>query len=225
MVATTEQAGIVPHLGRLEAERLGHHYLGPEHLLLGLLSQGDDPVPHGDHAAGRLLRRHGLDLVTVRAGIARLVAQGVLPGPQLSDAELLATLGIDLDAVHRRLREAFGWRAYYDAAQWVRLRSRSAFPHAPLAGTPLVCWRALRFASEEAAARDRDLGPEHLLLGLLRDAQDPLGTGLYPQDRRLRGLLGLPDRGPHPIRLLIEARGLLLEALGAAVRGALDPER
>lgn len=37
MTHTTEQAGIMLHLGRLEAERLGHHYLGPEHLLLGLL--------------------------------------------------------------------------------------------------------------------------------------------------------------------------------------------
>jgi Clp amino terminal domain, pathogenicity island component len=68
MVTTTEQAGVVPHLGRLEAERWRHHYLGPEHLLLGLLSQGDIPIRHGDHAAGRLLRRHGLDLATVRAG-------------------------------------------------------------------------------------------------------------------------------------------------------------
>ena len=27
MVATTEQAGVVPHLGSLEAERWRHHYL------------------------------------------------------------------------------------------------------------------------------------------------------------------------------------------------------
>jgi hypothetical protein len=225
MTRTTEQVAIVPHLMTLEAERLQHRYIGTEHLLLALLRQGEDPVPHGDHAAGRLLRRHGLDLVTVRAGVSRLIAQGMLPSPQPSDAELLATLGIDLDAVDRRLKETFGWQAYYDAAQRVRLRYKYAFPHAPLGGTPLVCWRALRFAAEEAAARDQDLGPEHLLLGLLRDAQDPVGTGLYPQDRRLRGLLGLRDRGPHPIRLLIEARGLTLEALGAAVRSELDSDR
>jgi ClpA/ClpB-like protein len=107
MVQTTEQAGGVPHLGGLEAERLQHRYLGPEHLLLGLLSEGDDPVPHGSHPAGRLLRRHGLDLVTVRAEIDRLIAAGVLPGPQPSDAELLASLGIDLDAVDRRIEEPF----------------------------------------------------------------------------------------------------------------------
>ncbi|HEY2960640.1 MAG TPA: Clp protease N-terminal domain-containing protein [Actinomycetota bacterium] len=44
MVATSEQAGVVPHLGSLEAARWRHHYLGPEHLLLGLLNQGDDPI-------------------------------------------------------------------------------------------------------------------------------------------------------------------------------------
>jgi ATP-dependent Clp protease ATP-binding subunit ClpA len=222
MVRTTEQAGVVPHLGSLEAQRLRHHYLGPEHLLLGLLHEGDDPVAHGDHPAARLLRRHGLDLATVRAEVDRLVAAGVLPGPQPSDAELLATLGIDLDAVDRHVKETFGWRAYYDAAQWVRLRSTHAVPHAPLGGTPLVCWRVLRLAAEEATARGQELGPEHLLVGLLRDAQEPLETALDDHDRRLRGLLGLRDRGPHPVKLVVEARGLSLEGLLAAVLGELD---
>ncbi len=225
MVATTEQAGVVPHLGSLEAERLRHRHLGPEHLLLGLLREGDDPVPHGDNPAARVLHAHGLDLATVRAGVDRLAAQGVLPGPQPSDAELLATLGVDLDAVYGRLKETFGDSAYYYAAQWVRLRPRQAVPHAPMGGTPLTCVRALRFANEEAVARGQWVGPEHLLLGLLRDAQDPIGTDLYPQDRRLRALLGLPDHGPHPIRLLVEARGLTLEALAAAVRDQLDRDR
>jgi ATP-dependent Clp protease ATP-binding subunit ClpA len=215
MVRVTEPAGIVPHLGRQEAKRLHHHYLGPEHLLLGLLRQGDNP------AAG-VLRTRGLDLEAARAGVDQLIAQGVLPGPQPSDGELLATLGIDLEAVDGRLKETFGAHAYYDAAQRVRLRPRHAVSHAPMGGTPLICVRALRLACEEAVTRGQEVGPEHLLLGLLRDAQDPIGTGLYPQDRRLRALLGLPDRGPHPIRLLVEARGLTLEALGAAVRSQLD---
>ena len=225
MVLTTEQAGVVPHLGRLEAQRLRHRYLGPEHLLLGLLSEGDDPIPHGDHPAARLLRRHGLNLGTVRAEIDRLIAAGVLPGPQASDAELLASLGIDLDEVNRRIKESFGWGAYYDAAQWVHIRSTQPFPIAPLAGTPLVCWRVLRLAAEEAAARNRELGPEHLLVGLLRDAREPLEATLDARDRRLRGLLGLPDHGPHPIRLLVEARGLTLQGLLAAMLDELDRDR
>jgi hypothetical protein len=121
--------------------------------------------------------------------------------------------------------DGFGWQAYYYAAQWVRLRSTHAFPHAPLGGTPLVCWRVLRLAAEEAAARDHELGPEHLLVGLLRDAQEPLETTLDVQDQRLRGLLGLPDHGPHPIRLLVEARGLTLEGLLAAALDELDRAR
>ena len=94
----TDTAGLLPHLAREEAERRRQYYLGPEHLLLGLLVGDDNP-------AARVLRAHGLDLETVRAGIDRLVAQGVLPGPQPSDTELLATLGIDLDAVMAHLRE------------------------------------------------------------------------------------------------------------------------
>ena len=218
MVRFTEPAGMMPHLGRQEGERLHHHYVGPEHLLLGLLVHGDNP-------AARVVRAHGLDLASVRAGVDRLVAQGVLPGPQPSDAELLATLGIDLQAVDRRLKETFGYWAYYDAAQRVRLRPRQAVPHAPMGGTPLTCVRVLRFACQEAVARDQPVGPEHLLLGLLRDAQDPVGTDLDPRERRLRALLGLPNRGAHPIRLLVEARGLTLQALAAAVRRELDRDR
>ncbi len=69
------------------------------------------------------------------------------------------------------------------------------------------------------------LGPEHLLLGLLRDAQDPVETDLAPQDRRQRVLLGLPDHGPNPIRLLVQARGLTLGQLHEAVLEGLDHGR
>jgi hypothetical protein len=66
------------------------------------------------------------------------------------------------------------------------------------------------------------LGPEHLLLGLLGDAEDAVETEDYDDERRLRGLVGLPDHGPHAIRLLVEARGLTLEALRSAVLRELD---
>ena len=71
--------------------------------------------------------------------------------------------------------------------------------------------RALNIAAHEAIARDQDVGPEHLLLGLLRDAEDPVGTDLSAQQRRQRVLLGLPDHAPHPIKLLVESRGLTLD--------------
>jgi ATP-dependent Clp protease ATP-binding subunit ClpA len=219
MIRFTDRAGIVPELGRREAERLHQYYIGPEHLLLGLLVGADN-------SAARLLHAHGLDVETVRAEVDRLVAQGRLPGPRPSDAELLATLGIDLEAVHRRLEEAFGHQAFHDAAQRVRHRARQPVAHTPMGGTPLACRRVLVMAAREAMARhDQWVGPLHLLLGLLRDAEDPLGTDLYPEERRRNAYLGLPTSGPHPVRLLVEARGLTLEALKAAVLRKLDRGR
>ena len=185
-VQWTEPAGVVPHLGREEAEARHQHYIGPEHLLVGLLRQAEflgqvDALRQGDDRAADLLRAHGLDLATVRAGIDRLVAEGVLPGPQLSDKELLATLGIDLDAVEERSKEEFGWESWYYAAQWLRLRRVQPLPHAPGGGTPLTCHRVLLRAGEEAVARDTDVGPLHLLLGLLRDAGARSPRGSAPE--------------------------------------------
>jgi Clp amino terminal domain, pathogenicity island component len=215
MVQFTQAAGIVPHLeeDNPAVRELRAHGLD--------LDVGDD------NPAARVLRAHGLDLETVRAGIDRLVAEGVLPGPQPSDAELLATLGIDLDAVLVRLRESFGREAYYDAAQHVRLRPIQPFPRAPGAGTPLICWRVFDLVHKEAAARGEDITPAHWLLALLRDAEDPIEvtTDRYPMDRRGRSMFGLPDHGPSPVRLLVEAQGLTLDQLRAAVLKELDHER
>jgi ATP-dependent Clp protease ATP-binding subunit ClpA len=216
MTALTEPAQMATYLMQLEAERLQHQYLGPEHLLLGLLRQTDTTAAH-------LLHAHGLDFEVVRAEAERLIAEGILPGPRPSDAEVLATVGVDLEAVRDRLIETFGGEACYYAAQRVALQSRSAAPWAGMEmfNTPTLDRRALVFAAREAAARGQEIGPEHLLFGLLRDASDPAGTDLYPNERREHAYLGLPVRGPHPVRLLIEARGVALETLLAAVRGEL----
>ena len=156
------------------------------------------------------------------AEVDRLVAEGELPGPQPSDAELLATIGIDLKAVSSRIEQASGGDAYWRATQRVRHRPTQAFTHRMVGGPPLItCRRALKLAAHEAIAGDQEIGPEHLLLGLLRDAQDPVESDLYPEERRLRGRVGLPDHGPHPVKLLVEARGLTLDALLAAARSQL----
>jgi hypothetical protein len=55
------------------------------------------------------------------------------------------------------------------------------------------------------------------MMGLLRDAEDPVETEPSPQERRLRGQVGLPDHGPHAIKLLVEVRRLTLEMLRAVV--------
>jgi Clp amino terminal domain, pathogenicity island component len=252
-VEFTRPAGLACTMGRWEASRLHHPYVGPEHLLLGLLRQADNP-------AAQILVAHGLDLAAVRAEVDRLITQGVLPGPpsdaelgrqqelqtrwletqdltpeerarierliaqgklpapHLGDAAPLAGLGIDLEAVAGRLEESFGRDAYWQATERVRNRPVQAATHRPMGvPPPFVCARVFAIAAHEAIARDQPVGPEHLLLGLLRDAEDPVETEPYPQERRLRGQIGLPDHGPHALKLLVEARGLTLEMLRAAV--------
>ena len=52
MVQFTEEAGIVPHFAREEAERRHQYYLGPEHLLLGLLVGDENPMVTGCASTG-----------------------------------------------------------------------------------------------------------------------------------------------------------------------------
>ena len=70
----TEEAGIVPHFAREEAERRRQYYLGPEHLLLGLLVGDENPMVRG-------LRAHGLDLDAVRAGSTGWSPMASCPAP------------------------------------------------------------------------------------------------------------------------------------------------
>ena len=44
-----------------------------------------------------MLCGHGLSLPAARAALGGLAERGLVPGPRPSDAELLGTLGIDLD--------------------------------------------------------------------------------------------------------------------------------
>jgi hypothetical protein len=260
-VDITRPAALAHTMGRWEASRLHHPYQGPEHLLLGLLRQGDN-------LAARVLAAHGLDLEAARTGIDQLIAQGVLPGPpsdaelrrqhdlqakwldahnltperraeverliaqgvlpapDLGDAPPLATLGIDLEAVAGRLKETFGEQAYWQATDRVRNRPAQGATHRPMGvPPPVVCARVLNIAAHEAIARDQQVAPEHLLLGLLRDAEDPVETESSPQERRLRGQVGLPDKGPHATKLLVEERGLTLETLRVAILSELDRDR
>src|SRR5438034_9525164 len=84
-------------LAQHEARALHHHYIGTEHLLLGVL--------HGSDAGTRALRRLGIELDDVRSDVLRLIGRG---DPTLDDAEALRSLGIDLDEVRRRAEETFG---------------------------------------------------------------------------------------------------------------------
>ena len=166
----TEQAQRVLDLAQEEGDRCGHRYLGPEHVLLGLLAEGRS-------GAAGVLRATGVDLVAARAALARLAGLGVVPAPRPSDAELLSSLGIDLDAVRRDTEQTFGVQAVGEAT-WRVTRRRwwrgAQVVWTPLCGPPFVAKRALQLASEQAQALGhREVWPEHLLLGVLDDARHP----------------------------------------------------
>jgi hypothetical protein len=193
-----------------EADRLGHNYIGCEHVLAALAQQPETPTT-------RILAGYGLTLDAIRTHLDRLVEQGVLPPPWHNDADLLRGLGIELDAVLRAARESFGDAAVDNAAR--RVTRRTGWT--PLCGKAILIKQALYYAGEQRRERNGPVieAPD-FLLGLLRDAQQPIDKPRCfnnPWRRRLRGRLGLPLRGPSPVRLIVEAAGTSLEALQQAV--------
>ena len=73
----TERARRVVSFAEEEAKRLGHGYVGTEHLLLGL-------VRESDNVAARILDRLAVPLGRIRAGVERQIARGEdEPGQQM----------------------------------------------------------------------------------------------------------------------------------------------
>ena len=150
---TTGARGVVVR-AQQEAVRAGNADMGTEHIVVALA--GDDGV------AGEVLRAAG---VTARAARSALAA-GSGRADDL-DATALKTIGIDLDDVRRSVEDAFGAGALESAdpdgprRRWFG-RVGGHVPFAPDARQALE--RALRQA---AANRDRRIGSEHLLLGVL----------------------------------------------------------
>jgi ATP-dependent Clp protease ATP-binding subunit ClpA len=215
----TEQAHRVLDLAREEAERSGHRYLGPEHVLLGLLAEGQS-------GAARVLRATGVDLAAARAAFARLAGQGVVPAPRPSDAELLSSLGIDLDAVRHQTEQRFGVHAVGEAT-WRVTRRRwwrgARVVWTPLCGPPLVAKRALQLASDQAhALGHREVWPEHLLLGVLEDARQPADQVKGSRrHRRIIAQVGLLDGYRGATGPLLRSLGVDLDEMREAVAGQL----
>ncbi len=65
----TDRARRVVVLAQEEARLLHHNYIGTEHLLLGLIAQGDG-------VGGKALEHLGIDLLNVRAEIQRIIGIG-----------------------------------------------------------------------------------------------------------------------------------------------------
>jgi ATP-dependent Clp protease ATP-binding subunit ClpA len=215
----TEPAHRVLDLAREEAVRSGHRYLGPEHVLLGLLAEGRS-------GAAWVLRVHGVDLAAARAALARLAGQGVVPAPRPSDDELLGSLGIDLDAVRHETEQRFGVWAVGEATWRVTRRPwwrGERVVWTPLCGPPLLAKRALQLASEQAHALGHDeVRPEHLLLGVLEDAQQPADQVKGSRrHRRIIAHVGLLDGYRGAAGPLLRSLGVDLDELWEAVTAEL----
>jgi ATP-dependent Clp protease ATP-binding subunit ClpA len=215
----SEQAHRVLDLAQDEAERCGHRYLGPEHVLLGVLAEGHS-------GAAQVLRAHGVKLAVARAELLGLAGRGVVPAPRPSDAELLSTLGIDLDAIRRNTQQTFGSLAVGEAT-WRVTRRRGWRGRwvvwTPLCGPPFFAKRALQLACEQAHALGHfEVSPEHVLLGVLEDAHQPAdstrGSRRY---RRITAHVGLPDGYRGAAGPLLAALGVSLDGLQDAVVGQL----
>jgi hypothetical protein len=149
----TDRARHVVVLAEEEARLLDHNWIGTEHLLLGLIRQGDS--------------------VAARA---------------------LESLGISLDAVRQEVEEIIG--------QGQQVPSE-VIPFTPRSKKVLEL--ALR---ESLQLRDNYIGPEHILLGLIREGDGvaaqvlvKLGAGLNRARQQVLQLLhGRPAEEPVPAR-------------------------
>jgi len=157
----TEDARAVVTRAEAEAVALGADRIEPEHLLLGIAS-GDGG------AAVRVLDGLGLGHEPLRADLLR--SGGGL------DAGALAAIGIDLGEVQRRVEASFGPGALRGRGGRLRFAPRAK--------------KALELALREALALgDREIGAEHVLLGVMRDPGE-----------RVRGMLARHERSAEVVR-------------------------
>jgi ATP-dependent Clp protease ATP-binding subunit ClpA len=156
-----------------EARDLRHGYIGTEHILLALLREPSS-------VAWRALERLGVERDAVRSDVVRLVGEGPPIGFGEQDAEVLRSIGIELDEVRRRLEEAFGPGVLErrDRVRRGRRRKGRCEPVAgpiPFAGHVPLTPRAKKvFELSLREARQLGhgyIGPEHILLGLVRERE------------------------------------------------------
>ena len=160
--------------GLAEARRLGHNWLGTEHVLIALLQ----------HPA---LLPPAVVMLLPSVDAVRSALNAAISGPPPADAELLATLGIDLQEVRTTIGRTFGTDALDRLGRrrvhqpWQPWRRPSRRCISILAGNMSCAPRlkqALEHALRDATQRDRALiEPAGLLLGIVT-VQDAVANEL-----------------------------------------------
>ena len=159
-----------------EARQLGHNYLGTEHLLVAF-SRHRDLLPA---AVGELLP--GADDLR-----ERLV--GEIGAPVHRDADLLRTVGVDLDEVRGAVRRTFGddavdrlgrGRVRQPWQPWRRPTRRCTSLLAGSMGMAPRAKQAFEFARRHTDGSNRGIDPSRLLLGMI-DVEDAMSNRLLIQ--------------------------------------------
>ncbi|MDP2719287.1 MAG: ATP-dependent Clp protease ATP-binding subunit [Dehalococcoidia bacterium] len=139
--ASSSEVGLTPRAKKVielavdEARRLNHSYIGTEHLLLGLLREGEG-------VASGVLESLGINLDKVRAETNRVLSQGVTHGQagtrSTSRTPTLDQLGIDLTAAARagKLDPVIG--RHKEIERVIQILSRRTKNNPALVGEPGV---------------------------------------------------------------------------------------
>jgi ATP-dependent Clp protease ATP-binding subunit ClpA len=173
------------------ATRLHHDALSPDHLLVALAGTGPN-------VATQAMTACGFDPARAREDLARILGSS-RDDLNEEDAAALRSIGVDLDEVRRRTEASFGPGALERRRRWHGRR------RARVCGLPFMpeAKQALELALREAIRLDQhSIGPEHVLLGLLRldatSTQLIRAQGIDPRRLRSeveRGLGDLRRRG------------------------------
>ncbi|MFI1238309.1 Clp protease N-terminal domain-containing protein [Nocardia salmonicida] len=144
-----------------DARELGANQIGPEHVLLGTLSNAEPGLR-------TVLDARGITADGVRTALAARTNE---PPLGADDAQALRSIGIDLDAVQASIAENFGPQAWDRAepkAERGVLGRLLGSGHIPFTGPAK---KTLELALREAIHRkDREITSVYLLLGILRGA-------------------------------------------------------
>lgn len=160
------------------ASSTGSATVDSRHLLLALVER--------DTAAAGDVRAVGVDPATLAAALRSVLRDGSL------DAEALASVGIDLDAVRERADAVFGEGALD------RSRRRPPTGHLPFARDAK---KALELALREAIRlRSNRIDDRMLLLGIVRDPGSPADTAV-------RAALAGVGSSVEALRAVVESAG------------------